>query len=62
MIEQRKIYRHIKGKIFYLIGTAKDENKNTVVIITDLADGEVYTRPIALFEGKEASFQVVTPT
>lgn len=55
----RMLYRHEKGRIFYVIGIAEDENKNTVVIMSHSLTGKVYTRPIEQFAGDKAVYKLI---
>lgn len=58
----RTLYLHKTGKVFYANGIAKDENKKEVMVIVDVSNGSVHTRPLSMFLGTEAVFQLATPS
>lgn len=60
-IKTRMLYQHTKGKVFTVLGFAKDEAKDIVVILGDTSDGEVYTRKIDKFTGTNPEFQLIIP-
>lgn len=57
----RLLYQHRKGAVLYLVGFAENEQKKMVCIITNLSNGNVYVRPIEMFQGEDPDFKLVTP-